>query len=197
MRAPALFGLGLLIAACVDDKPTSPLAGSPSTSPDGGGVGGTVVATFNEDLGCSGWDPSAAALTLDPAASHGAGACRMCWDGTKDSDGNGYAFANLFVKTNITPGAHYAVSVDLRNVPDQPTLDDVQVIFSGVDENESGLDEQESHATLSTTWAPIVTELTVTDPKTSSLHVLIQGKQPSLGGARGCVAFDELVIARK
>ena len=194
MRAPALFGLGLILAACVNDEPTPALAGSgPSTD---GGAAGTVVAMFNEDSGCSGWDPSAAAFTLDPAANSGAGACRMCWDGTKDSDGNGYAFANLFVKQPITPGP-YAVSVYLRNVPDQPMLADVQVSFAGVDDNESTLDEQESHATLSTTWTPIVTELTVMDPKTKSLHLLIQGRQSDSATGHGCLAFDDVVITRK
>jgi hypothetical protein len=190
MRIPALFGLALLIAACVDDKPTTSLAA-------GAGAGGNVVATFNQDSGCNGWDPSGATFTLDPAAKSGAGACRMCWDGTKDSDGNGYAFANLFVKTEITPGAHYTLSLYLRSIPDQPPLENVQVAFSGIDENQSGLDEQDSHASLSTTWGPTAAELTVMDPKTKSLHVLIQGQQPAAGAGHGCLAFDDVVITRK
>lgn len=193
----------LVLVACVGNESSPPLVDASTSSSSSSGAAtssdaaaGASVATYDEELGCSGWDGDTV-FSTESNPHGGTNACRACWNKQKDDAGNGYVFANRVVQAPITVGKTYAVTAFLRNVSDQPALDNVRLVLLGISADESELDSNDNQLAPTKDWALVGTDLEIADPKTKSLLVRIQAHQPDGQSVPGCLAFDDIVVVEK
>jgi len=201
MRAlPAVCVFGLVLAACVGDKTTgtasssssggsSTSGGASSSTSSGGASGGTVLKTYDEEHGCSGWDPVGVALTPDSPGHDSAGACRACWQPSTDK----YFYVNDYLDMPSAPGTTYELSAWFRLDGNSPAFHNAQLNLLTLDAQSMTIDRSSKGFVEADQWVFAAATLPITTAAPAlkiEITGLVESDKPP------CVVFDGVVLKK-